>query len=70
MRKATASKIDNDAISLLWQLRCYCNLDHNKFPSLFNTAVAAIFFQISVDGNVIYAQSQEVLSLKKPIEPS
>ena len=29
----------------------------------------SFFFQFSVDGNVIYAQSQDVLTLKKPIEP-
>ena len=38
-----ASKIDNSVISLLWQLRCRCNPDHNKFSSLSNTTVVAIF---------------------------
>ena len=38
-----ASKIGNSVISLLWQLRCYCNPDHNKFSSLSNTTVVAIF---------------------------
>ena len=37
------SKIGNSIISLLWQLRCHCNSDHNKFSSLSNTTVAAIF---------------------------
>ena len=38
-----ASKIGNSVISLLWQLRCRCNPDHNKFSSLSNTTVVAIF---------------------------
>ena len=38
-----ASKIGNSVISLLWQLRCHCNPDHNKFSSLSNTTVVAIF---------------------------
>ena len=42
-RYTAASKIDNSVISLLWQLRYRCNLDHNKFSSLSNTTVVAIF---------------------------
>ena len=42
-RYTAASKIGNSVISLLWQLRCRCNPDHNKFSSLFNTTVVAIF---------------------------
>ena len=42
-RYTTASKIGNSVISLLWQLRCRCNPDHNKFSSLSNTTVVAIF---------------------------
>ena len=38
-----ASKIGNSVISLLWQLQCSCNPDHNKFSSLSNTTVVAIF---------------------------
>ena len=38
-----ASKRGNSVISLLWQLRCSCNPDHNKFSSLSNTTVVAIF---------------------------
>ena len=30
-------------MSLLWQLRCHCNPDHNKFSSLSNTTAVAIF---------------------------
>ena len=37
------SKIGNSVISLLWQLRCHCNPDHNKLSSLSNTTVVAIF---------------------------
>ena len=42
-RYTTASKIGNSVISLLWQLRCLCNDDHNKFSSLSNTTVVSIF---------------------------
>ena len=38
-----ASIIGYSVISLLWQLPCYCNPDHNKFSSLSNTTVVAIF---------------------------
>ena len=40
----SASKIGNSVISsLLWQLRCHCNPDYNKFSSLSNITVVAIF---------------------------
>ena len=42
-RYTAASKIGNSVISLLWQLRCRCNPAHNKFSSLSNTTVVAIF---------------------------
>ena len=42
-RYTAGSKIGNSVISLLWQLRCRCNPDHNKFSSLSNTTVVAIF---------------------------
>ena len=42
-RNTAAREIGNSAISLLWQLRCHCNPDHNKFSSLSNTTVVAIF---------------------------
>ena len=38
-----ASKVGNSVISLLWQLRCRCNPDQNKFSSLSNTTVVAVF---------------------------
>ena len=40
-RYTAASKIGNGVISI--SLRCHCNPDHNKFSSLFNTSVLAIF---------------------------
>ena len=43
VRNNAASIIGNGVISLLWQLRCHCNPDHNKFSSLSNTTVVAIF---------------------------
>ena len=43
-RNSAASKIGKGVILFLWQLRCHCNPDHNKFSSLFNTFyVMAIF---------------------------
>ena len=42
-RNNSVRKIGNSVISLLWQLRCHCNPDHNKFSSLSNTTVVAIF---------------------------
>ena len=42
-RNIAASKIGNGVISLLWQLRCHCNLDHNNFSSLSSTTVVLIF---------------------------
>ena len=42
-RYTAASKIGNSVISLLWQLRCRCNPDNNKFSSLPNTTVVANF---------------------------
>ena len=42
-RYTAASKIGNSIISLLWQLWCRCNPDHNKFSSSSNTTVLAIF---------------------------
>ena len=40
------SKIGNSVISLLWQLRCHCNPDHNKSLSLSSTTVVAIFSKL------------------------
>ena len=42
-RNTSVSKIGSSVISLLWQLRCHCHPDHNKFSSLSNTIVVAIF---------------------------
>ena len=41
-RNTAVSKIGNGVISSLWQLRCHCNPDHNKFSSLSNTTVVLI----------------------------
>ena len=49
-------KISKGVISLLWQLRCLCNSDHNKFYSLSNTAAVV----------VIYAHTWEVWPWKTP----
>ena len=45
-RYTAASKLGNSVISLLWQLRCRCNPDHNKFSSLSNTTVVVIFLKL------------------------
>ena len=42
-RNTAASKIGSGFISLLWQLRCHCNSDHNKVSSLSNTTVVLIW---------------------------
>ena len=42
-RYTAASKIGNSVISLVWQLRCRCNPDHNILSSLSNTTVVAVF---------------------------
>ena len=39
VRNNAASIIGNGVISLLWQLRCHCNPDHDQFSSLSNTTV-------------------------------
>ena len=41
-RNTAVSKIGNGVISLLWQLRCHCNPDHNKVSSLSKTTVVLI----------------------------
>ena len=45
-RNNSVSKIGNSVLSLLWQLRCHCNPDHNKFSSLSNTTMVAIFTKL------------------------
>ena len=47
--------------------KCHCNPDHNKFSSLSDTTVVAIF--PNVYGDVVYAQTWQVLTLKNCIEP-
>ena len=42
-RNTGASKIGSGVIPLLWQQRCHCNPDHNKFSSLSNAAVVDTF---------------------------
>ena len=54
-RYTAASKIGNSVISLLWQLRCRCNPDHNKFSSLSNTTVVAIFPKLCLWRRSLYS---------------
>ena len=65
-RYTAASKIDNSVISLLWRLQRRYNPDNNKFSSLPNTTVVAIFRNLC---DAVYAQTREVLTLKNRIEP-
>ena len=67
LRNTAASEKGSCVISLLWYLRCHCNPDNNKF-SLSNIVV--VFFQnlFYYDGDFVYAQAWEVLTLKNPIE--
>ena len=53
-----------------WQLRCHCIPDHDKFSSLSNKSVVAIFPNICLWRDS-YAQNWEVLTLKNcySIEP-
>ena len=68
-RNTAASKIGNGVISLLWQLRCHCNLDHNKFSSLSDTTVVAIFPNLCLWRRSLCSNLGEVLTLKNCIEP-
>ena len=61
-RNTAASKIGNGVISLL------CELDVIATLIITNTAVMKIFQNLE-KGDVVYAQTWEVLTLKKPIEP-
>ena len=47
VRNNAATIIGNGVISLLWQLRCHCNPDHDNFSSISNTTVVAIFPNVS-----------------------
>ena len=69
-RNITASNIGNGVISLLWQLRCHCIPDHDKFSSLSNKTVVAIFPNVCL-WRRSYAQNWVVLTLKNcySIEP-
>ena len=60
MRNNAASIIGNGVISFLWQLRCHCNPDHDKFSSLSNTTVVAIFPNVCLWQRIVYAQTWQV----------
>ena len=51
-RNTAASEIANSVISLLWQLRCRWNPNHNKFSSLSDTTVVAIFSNLCLCSSV------------------
>ena len=60
MRNNAASIIGNGVILLLWQLRCHCNPDHDKFSSLSNTTVVAIFPNVCLWQRIVYAQTWQL----------
>ena len=69
VRNVAASIIGNGIIWLLWQLRCYCNPDHNKFSSLSNTTVVAIFPNVCLwCRSLCSKKTSQVLTLKNCIE--
>ena len=68
-RNTAARKIGNGVISLLRQLGCPSKPDHNKFSSLSNTTVVAIFPNVCLWRRIVYAQTWQVLTLKNCIEP-
>ena len=69
-RNIAASKIGNGVISLLWQIPCHCIPDHDKFSSLSNKTVVAIFPNVCL-WRRSYTQNWELLTLKNcySIEP-
>ena len=67
-RNTPARKIGNSVISLPCQLRCHCNPDRNKFSVLSNTIEVAIFPNCFVLGDVVYAQTLEVLTLSSHLK--
>ena len=48
-------KIGNSIISLLWQLRCHCNPDHNNFSSLSSSTVVATFSKLCLWWRSLYS---------------
>ena len=54
-RCTAASKIGIGVISLIWQLRCRCNFDHNKFSSISNTTVVAGFPKLCLRRRSLYS---------------
>ena len=68
-RNITASNIGNGVISLLWQLRCHCIPSHDKFSSLSNKTVVAIFPNVCL-WRRSYAQNWKVLTLKNCVTVS
>ena len=68
-RNTAASKIDDDAISLLWQLWCHCNLVHNNFLYLSNPAVAVIFPNLCWWQRTLCSNTGGIDPEKKTIEP-
>ena len=61
--------VSNGVISLLWQLRCHSNPDHDKFSSLPNTTVVAIFPNVGLERRSLCSNfARQVLTLKNCIQ--
>ena len=60
VRNNAASIIGNGVLSLLWQLWCHCNPDYDKFSSLCNATVVAIFPNVCLWQRIVYAQTWQV----------
>ena len=70
MLQYNSSIIGNGIIWLLWQLRYYCNPDHNKFSSLSNTTVVAIFPNVCLwCRSLCSKKTSQALTVKNCIEP-
>ena len=63
-RNTAASKIGNDVISLLWGSDVIATLIIKNVIFVYKAVVVIV--QIFAYGNVVYAQTWEVMSLKKP----
>ena len=67
VRNIAASIMGNGVISFLWQLRSHCNPDHDKFSSLSNTTVVALFPNVCLWRRSL-CSTWQVLTLKNCIE--
>ena len=67
-RNIAPSKIGNGVISLLWQIPCHCIPDHDKFSSLSNKTVVAIFPIMFVYGDVVICSELGAIDPEKLLQ--